>query len=84
MRNKRRKDGKAGTHDRDQRKNGCQPNEIRVGQENLKEKMEANRKSDAESRELEELTEYSDIFAMGCNDYGWTDRVYHHTDTGEA
>lgn len=37
-----------------------------------------------ESRELEDLTEYRDIFAMGSNDYGWTDRLYDHIDTGEA
>jgi hypothetical protein len=34
---------------------------------------------------LEELlTEYEDIFAMDSDDYGWTNRVYHRTDTGEA
>jgi hypothetical protein len=34
---------------------------------------------------LEELlTEYRDIFAMKSSDCGQTDRVYHHTDMGEA
>jgi hypothetical protein len=41
--------------------------------------------SDAESRELEEhLNEYGDILAMKSNDYGWTDRVHHRIDMGEA
>jgi hypothetical protein len=41
--------------------------------------------SDAESRELEELLiEHRGIFATKSNDCGWTDRVYHHMDTGEA
>jgi hypothetical protein len=38
--------------------------------------------SDAESQELEELTEYRDIFAMKRDDYGWTDRGYHGIDMG--
>jgi hypothetical protein len=41
--------------------------------------------SDAESRELEELlTEYRYIFAVKSNDYGRTNRVYYHIDTGVA
>jgi hypothetical protein len=38
--------------------------------------------SDAESRELEELTEYGDIFAMKRDDYRRTDRVYHSIERG--
>jgi hypothetical protein len=34
---------------------------------------------------LEELlTKYGDIFAKDSDDYGQTNSVYHHTDTGEA
>jgi hypothetical protein len=34
---------------------------------------------------LEEvLTKFGDIFATDSDDYGWTERVYHSTDTGEA
>jgi hypothetical protein len=34
---------------------------------------------------VEELcTAYRDIFAMSSDDYGRIDRVYHHTDTGDA
>jgi hypothetical protein len=41
--------------------------------------------SDGKSRELKELlTEYGDIFAIKSDDYGWTDKVYHHIDKGEA
>lgn len=41
--------------------------------------------SDAESKALEELLiEYADIFAMKSDNYGWTDRLYHSIDTGEA
>jgi hypothetical protein len=41
--------------------------------------------SDAESQEFEELlTKYRDIFSMKSDDYGWTKRVYHHINTGEA
>jgi hypothetical protein len=39
--------------------------------------------SDAESRVLEELTEYGDIFAMKSDDCGPTDRMYHFIDTAE-
>jgi hypothetical protein len=39
--------------------------------------------SDAESRDLEELTEYGDIFAMKSDDCGRTDRVYQRIGTGE-
>jgi hypothetical protein len=34
--------------------------------------------------EFKELTEYRDIFAMKSEDCGWTDRVYHRIDMGEA
>jgi hypothetical protein len=34
--------------------------------------------------EFEELADYRDIFAMKSEDCGWTDRVYHCIDTGEA
>jgi hypothetical protein len=37
--------------------------------------------SDAESRELEELTEHLGIFAMDSEDCRRTDKVYHHIDT---
>jgi hypothetical protein len=30
------------------------------------------------------LTEYRDIFVVDSDDYGWTNRVYHCVDTGEA
>jgi hypothetical protein len=40
--------------------------------------------SDAEFRELEELSVYGDIFVMKSDDYRRTFRVYHFTDTGEA
>jgi hypothetical protein len=41
--------------------------------------------SDGEFQELENLTtEYEDIFAMGSEDYGRTDSVYHGIDTGDA
>jgi hypothetical protein len=35
--------------------------------------------------ELEELpTKYGDIFAMKSDNYGWTNRIYHHIYKGEA
>jgi hypothetical protein len=34
--------------------------------------------------EFEELTECRDIFAMKSEDYGWTERVCHRIDMGEA
>jgi hypothetical protein len=41
--------------------------------------------SSAESREMEELLAHNrDIFATKSDDYGRTNRVYHHMDTGEA
>lgn len=84
-RNERRNDGKTGSHDREQpRKMDANLKEIRASQENPKEKMEANRESNTEFQESEELTKYGDIFAMDCNDCGWTDRLYHHRDIGEA
>jgi hypothetical protein len=40
--------------------------------------------SNAESREMEELlTECKDIFSTKSDDCRWTDRLYHHIDTGE-
>jgi hypothetical protein len=30
------------------------------------------------------LAQYGDIFAVDSEDYGWTNRVYHHIDMGEA
>jgi hypothetical protein len=39
----------------------------------------------AESREMEYLfTDYGDIFAIQSDDYGRTDRMYQHIDTGEG
>jgi hypothetical protein len=40
--------------------------------------------TNAEFRELEELTEYEDIFAGDNEDYGRTNKVYHRVDTGDA
>jgi hypothetical protein len=40
--------------------------------------------SDNEFRQLEELTEDIDTFAMDSDDYGQTDIMYHRIDTGEA
>jgi hypothetical protein len=40
--------------------------------------------SDTESREMEELTEYGNIFAMDRDYYRQTHRVYHRTDTGKT
>jgi hypothetical protein len=41
--------------------------------------------SDNASKELEELlTKYGNIFVMKSDDYRWTNRVYHHIDTGEG
>jgi hypothetical protein len=40
---------------------------------------------DGEFRELKELVaEYEDIFAGDSEDHGWTNKVYHRIDTGEA
>jgi hypothetical protein len=41
--------------------------------------------SNAESRKMEELlSKYRDIFVTKSDDYGRTDRLYHHMGTGEA
>jgi hypothetical protein len=40
--------------------------------------------SSGEFQELQELTEYRDIFAMDSDDYGRTNGVYHHVDTGQV
>jgi hypothetical protein len=37
-----------------------------------------------ELRELEELSEYEDIFAGDNEDYGRTNKVYHRIDTGDT
>jgi hypothetical protein len=40
--------------------------------------------NNGEIQDLEELTEYGDIFAMDSDDYGRTDRVYYSIGTGGA
>jgi hypothetical protein len=41
--------------------------------------------SNGEFQELEELlADYNDIFAVASEDHGLTNKVYHHTDTGDA
>jgi hypothetical protein len=41
--------------------------------------------SDGEFQELKKvLAEYDDIFAVGREDHGWTNKVYHRIDTGDA